>query len=618
MRLSSTMDHPSRVIHGVGASPGIAIGKAYVLKHDRVPIPHYTLGDEQAIEAECQRFEAAVAQAELQLEEIKSRIHPDFKEHAHILDAHQLILRDRLIYDETLRFIREERLNAQWAIIRSLFRAHELFDVIDDDYIKSRVADIDYVGERVLRNLAGSKLGNLNAIRERVIIVAHDLSPADTAQLQVERTMGLVTDMGGRTSHTSIIARSLNIPTVVGAEVSTRLIEAGDILILDGASGKVIVNPSEEELSYFYERQDELEGYLKEISRKSHLPARTLDGYEVMVEANMELLEEVVAVKDNGAEGIGLYRTEFLFMNCADLPGEETLYHDYREIAEIMAPQRVTFRTLDLGAEKLSAWYPTIEQANPALGLRAIRLCLRYQELFQMQLRAILRASAEARNINIMFPLISGIAELRAARAVLRDVQTDLQAKRIPFDEHMPVGIMMEIPSAVAVADLLAREVDFFSIGTNDLIQYTLAIDRVNEHVAYLYDPLDPAVLRFIKTIVDAGHRAGIPVSICGEMAGEPLYIPLLLGFQLDSLSMNPQAVPRVKNLIRRSRAAECTGFLKRALDMATAREISEVLQALVLEKFPEEFRFFDPSALNPDRSRSATKRSSTHNHPLH
>lgn len=612
------MDQPSRTIQGIGASPGIAIGKAYLLKHDRVPIPHYTLSDDQAVEAECQRFEAAVNKTQLQLEEIKARIHPEFREHAHILDTHQLMLRDRLIYDETLRFIREEKLNAQWAMIRSLFRAHELFDVIDDEYIKSRVADIDYVGERVLRNLSGSKLDNLDTIRERVILVARDLSPADAAQLQVERTLGLITDMGGRTSHTSIIARSLNIPTVVGGEVVTRIVEAGDILILDGASGKVIVNPSEEDISYYYERQEELEGYLKEISRKSHLPARTLDGYEVLVEANMELFEEVVAVKDNGAEGVGLYRTEFLFMNRADLPDEETLVHDYREIAEIMAPQRVTFRTLDLGAEKLTAWYPNVEQANPALGLRAIRLCLRHQELFQMQLRAILRASAEACNINIMFPLISGIAELRAAQLVLREVQADLHRKRIAFDPAMPVGIMMEIPSAVAVADLLAREVDFFSIGTNDLIQYTLAIDRVNEHVAYLYDPLDPAVLRFIKTIVDAGHKAGIPVSICGEMAGEPLYIPLLLGFQLDSLSMNPQAVPRVKNLIRRSRASECKEFLHRALGMATAREIGEVLQALVLDRFPEEFRFFDPSALTPHRTRSTNKGNSFRNQQLH
>jgi phosphotransferase system enzyme I (PtsI) len=612
------MDQQSRTIQGVGASPGIAIGKAYLLERDRVPVPHYKLADEAAVEAECQRFEAAVAQAEQDLEEIKLRIQPDFKEHAHILDAHQLILRDRLLFDETLSIIREAKLNAQWALIRSLFRAHELFDVLNDDYIKSRVADVDYVGERVLRNLAGSKHGNLDGIRERVIVVAHDLSPADAAQLQVERTLGLITDIGGRTSHTSIIARSLNIPTVVGTEVATRVVEAGEIIIIDGASGKVIVNPSEEEINYYYERQDELEGYLKEISRKANLPARTLDGHEVIVQANIELLEEIVAVKDNGAEGIGLYRTEFLFMNRQDLPDEEALFHDYREIAEIMAPQRITFRTLDLGAEKLAAWYPNIEQANPALGLRSIRLCLRYQELFQMQMRAILRASAAARNICMMFPLISGMGELRAAQAILREVQDDLRRNRIPFDEDMPVGIMMEIPSAVAVADLLAREVDFFSIGTNDLIQYTLAIDRVNEHVAYLYDPLDPAVLRFIKHIVDAGHKAGIPVSVCGEMAGEPLYIPVLLGYQLDSLSMNAMAVPRVKNLIRRSHVAECRDFLEQALSLGTAQEIGVLLQTLVLEKFPEEFRFFDPSALTPCLSRHAKREPPANNPRFH
>jgi phosphotransferase system enzyme I (PtsI) len=612
------MDQQSRSIQGIGASPGIAIGKAYLLKRDRIPVPHYKLADEAGVAAECQRFEAAVAQAEQDLEEIKLRVHPDFKEHAHILDAHQLILRDRLIFDETLRIIRGEKLNAQWALIRSMFRAHELFDVLDDDYIKSRVADVDYVGERLLRNLAGTKHGNLDGIRERVIVVAHDLSPAEATQLQVEWTLGLITDMGGRTSHTSIIARSLNIPTMVGAEVATRIIQAGELLILDGASGRVIVNPTEEEINYYYERQEELEGYLKEISRKAHLPARTLDGHLVNVEANIELLEEIVAVKDNGAEGIGLYRTEFLFMNRQDLPDEEALYHDYREIAEIMAPQRVTLRTLDLGAEKLTTWYPNIEQANPALGLRAIRLCLRYQELFQMQLRAILRASAATRNLRIMFPLISGMGELRAAQAILQDVQTDMRSKRIPFDEDMQVGIMMEIPSAVAMADLLASEVDFFSIGTNDLIQYTLAIDRVNEHVAYLYDPLDPAVLRFIKQIVDAGHRAGIPVSVCGEMAGEPLYIPVLLGYQLDSLSMNPQTVPRVKNLIRRSVIEECRDFLNQALTLGTAQEIGVLLQTLVLEKFPEEFRFFDPSALTPCLTRRANRENTPRNHRLH
>lgn len=594
------MEQASNTIHGIGVSPGIAIGKAYLLERGRIPIPYYTLLGEQAVSEEVKRFETAVAKAETDLESLKKRIHPDLKEHAHVLEVHQMILRDHLLYDETLRLIREDKLNAHWALIRSLMKAQEVFSAVQDEYIQSRVADVHAVGERILRNLAGKEPNVLDGIKERVIIVAHDLSPADAAQLQLERTLGLLTDMGGRTSHTSIIARSLNIPAVVGAEVASKQVRAGEIVIVDGASGKVIINPTEEEISYYYERQDELETYLKDIRRKSHLPARTQDGFLIQVQANIELLEEVVAVKDNGAEGIGLYRTEFFFMNRADLPEEEALYNEYRELSELLAPQWVNIRTLDLGAEKLTTWFPKVEETNPALGLRSIRLCLQYRDLFESQLRAILRASAEARNIRLMFPLISGVGELMEAKGILRKVQEELRLKRIPYDEGMPLGVMIEVPSAVAVADLLAKEVDFFSVGTNDLIQYSLAIDRVNEHVAYLYEPLHPGVLRLIKQAVDAGHKAKIPVSICGEMAGEPLYVPILLGLYLDSLSMNPQAVPRVKNLVCRSRMKYCRRFVKKILSFKTAREINDTLQDMMLKNFPEEFRVFDPNDLIP------------------
>lgn len=594
------MEQASKSTTGIGVSPGIAIGKAYLLKRGRIPIPYYTLLGEEAISDEVARFEAAVTKAEEDLEFLKKRVHPDLKEHAHLLEVHQMILRDHLLYDETLRLIRQDKLNAHWALIRALMKAQEVFSTVEDEYIQSRVADVHAVGERILRNLSGKKHDNLNAIRERVIIVAHDLSPADAAQLQLARTLGLVTDMGGRTSHTSIIARSLNIPAVVGAEVASKEVKTGDIVIVDGTSGNIIINPSEEEISFYYERQDQLETYLKEIRRKSHLPARTEDGFLINVEANIELLEEVVAVKDNGAEGIGLYRTEFFFMNRTDLPDEDALYHEYRELSEIMAPHTVTIRTLDLGAEKLTTWFPKLEETNPALGLRSIRLCLQYRDLFETQLRAIMRASAIARNFKLMFPLVSGIGELHETLSIVHKVQEQLRLKRVPFDEKMPLGVMIEVPSAVAVADLLAKEVDFFSIGTNDLIQYSLAIDRVNEHVAYLYEPLHPGVLRFIRQAVDAGHRAKIPVSICGEMAGEPLYVPILLGLNLDSLSMNPQAVPRVKNLICRSRLKSCRRFVKKILGFRTAREINEVLQEMMLENFPEEFRVFDPSDLIP------------------
>ena len=588
----------SKIIRGIGVSPGIAIGKAYLLERRRISISQHTLEDEKAVAEECKRFEAAVSKTEMELEDIKRRIHPSFVEHAQVLEVYQLILRDPPIHNETLRLILEEKLNAQLALVRSIRKAGERFSALDDEYIQSRIADLEAVGERVLRNLAGLEHNLLDDIKERVIIVAHDLSPADTAQLRLERTLGLVTDMGGRTSHTSIIARSLNIPAVVGTETATKSVPNGAIIIVDGASGKVIANPTDEEVNLYHERKEEFESYLRAISRTAHFKARTQDGHLIDVEANIELQEEVVAARDNGAEGIGLYRTEFFFMNRVDFPDEEALYNDYRELAELMAPKWVTMRTLDLGAEKLATWYPQIEEANPALGLRSIRLCLHYPDLFRTQLRAILRASDHAHNIRLMFPLVSGVGELLSAKKILREVKEELTRTRIPFDEKMPLGVMIEVPSAVAVADMLAKEVDFFSIGTNDLIQYSIGIDRANEHVAYLYEPLHPAVLRFIRHTVAVGRRANIQVSLCGEMAGESLYTPILLGLQLTSLSMNPQAIPRVKNLICRSRVEDCRHFVSKVLRLRTADEIGRRLHAMMLEKFPEELRVFNPGIL--------------------
>ncbi|MBP8646075.1 MAG: phosphoenolpyruvate--protein phosphotransferase [Syntrophobacteraceae bacterium] len=595
------MKRSSGLIEGVGVSPGIAIGKAFLVEQGRIPISHHTLEDEPSVEQECRRFQDAVNKAHEDFERIKGRVFPDQKEHVRVLEVHQMILRDPSVYDETLRLIREERLNAHWALQRSLLKACQLFESIEDEYLRSRTADIRAVGERIVHNLAGREENPLRGIRERVVLVAHDLSPADTAQLPIEKILGFITDLGGRTSHTSIIARSLNIPAVVGAERATKVIHSGCLVILDGSAGTVIIDPTEEELRYYYERQIELEEYLKSITRTAHLPARTRDGRLIRVEANIELLEEVVAARDNGAEGIGLYRTEFFFINRKDFPDEETLYNDYRELAELMAPRRVTMRTLDFGSDKLGAWYPKMEETNPALGLRSIRLCLHYRDLFKSQLRAILRASAVAKNIRLMFPLISGVAELLEARAILDEVRSDLRRERIPFDEAMPVGIMIEVPSAVAVADLLAGKVDFFSIGTNDLIQYSIGIDRRNEHVAYLYEPLHPGVLRLVRMAVEAGHKAGIPVSLCGEMAGESIYVPILLGLQLDCLSMNPQSVPRVKNLISRSRMKDCRRFVKRILRSSTAKEIGDLLQEMMLKNFPEEYRLFDPRALTSE-----------------
>ncbi len=603
------MAHDSRNVYGIAVSPGIAIGKAHVLERGKIQVPQYTLPNGVAVERECERFERAVVRAEKDLREIKDGIHPEFREHAQIIEVHLMMLRDRLLYDETLACIREEKLNAQWALSRSLKKAHDLFDALTDEYIRSRVADVDAVGERVLRNLAGQTHDLFSEIRERVIIVARDLSPADTAQLQLERTLGLVTDMGGRTSHTSILARSLNIPAVVGTEKATEVVPAGKVIIVDGIAGCVITNPTEREIAAYYERQEELERYRVEISKKSHLPAETRDGVRVGVEANIELIEEVVAAKDNGAEGVGLYRTEFFFMNRKELPDEETLYYTYRELAELMAPQRVTMRTLDLGAEKVAAWFPRLQEANPALGLRSIRLCLYYRDLFKTQLRAILRASAAARNLRLMFPLVSGVGELLDAKRVLKEVQEELTIQRIPFDEDMPIGVMIEVPSAAVVADLMARKVQFFSVGTNDLIQYSIAIDRANEHVAYLYEPLHPGVLRLLKQTVDAGHRAGIEVSICGEMAADPFNLPILLGLQFDTLSMNPQAVPQVKHLVSYSHVKTCQRFVKEALQLSTSREISDLLQRKFFDKLPQDLRLFSTSGWITQSRTSALSR---------
>ncbi len=445
----------------------------------------------------------------------------------------------------------------------------------------------------MLQNLTGQKSQSVAAIKERVIIVAQDLSPADTIQLQVEKTLAFVTDMGGKTSHTAIITRSLDIPAVVGLENVYQEVRSGELMVVDGYTGQVIIDPDEELLNYYYERQFQLDQYRKEVTRCAELPAETEDGYTIKIEANIELLEEVVAVIDNGAEGIGLYRTAYSYLNWDEPPDEETLFWDYREVAEIIYPEKVTIRTLDLGPDKLSTRLRESSETNPALGLRAIRLCLREDELFRTQLRAILRVSGITNNVRIMFPMISGLGELLAAKTVLHDVRQSLIQESIKVDQDLQIGIMIEVPSAVAVADLLAREVDFFSIGTNDLVQYALAIDRVNENVAHLYEPLHPAILRMVKQTADAGRQAAIPVSLCGEMAGEPLYVPILLGFELDSLSMNPLAVPRVKKIIRNANLEECKVYLREVFQLTTASQINEYLRELAWRRFREDFELF-------------------------
>ncbi|MEW5723886.1 MAG: phosphoenolpyruvate--protein phosphotransferase [Thermodesulfobacteriota bacterium] len=589
MNLPPPFVNPKQVLRGVAASPGVAIGKAFVVDRSQVEFLYQNLISEALIEEEVQRFQAAVETTRTQLQQIKDTMPEELSGHAFILDAHLLLLRDKFLYDAAINLIREDRINAEWALNRIADKTREMFGRIKDDYIRGRIKDIEDVTDRILRNLTGSEIVTLDTLKERVIVVAHDLSPADTTQMRLDRVMGFITDKGSRTSHTTIIAQSLELPAVVGLEDGTDRVKRGDLIIVDGSAGHVIIQPDEKTLEFYYGRQRSYESYQAEIVRCSHLPAETIDEHRLIVKGNLELFEEVAAVIDHGGEGIGLYRTEYHYLSKKRLPTEEELFEDYRDVAQIVAPRPVTIRTLDLGGDKFMSTLDLGDDINPALGLRAIRLCLKEQHIFRTQLRAILRASAFG-NIKVMFPMISGLQELLAAKEIVARVKEELDREGQPFDPNIQVGIMIEVPTAVAIADILAEEADFFSLGTNDLIQYSLAIDRVNERVAHMYEPLHPGVLRLIMAVVQAGHAAGITVSVCGEMAGDTISAPILIGMGLDELSMTSLAIPRIKRLIRMATLEECREYLETILRCRTTLEVHAFVQEVIVKRFRELF----------------------------
>ena len=574
-------------LKGIAVYPGIVIGKAHLVERSKVKILYQYLVNTEYLNEEVRRFEEALRVVEDEMTSLKNGMAEKANDLSFILDSHLMILKDNMLRDSTIRTIRDEKINAEWALKKSLEKIRKVFDQIDDEYISNRISDVENVAERILRTLSGKAQQSLSEIDKRVIIVAHDLSPADTTELNIGRVMGFITDVGGRTSHTAIVAQALEIPAIVGLEVATDVVEDGDLLIVDGSTGMVVVNPDDSAIIYYQEKKLQLEDYRSSIARQSHLPALTPDGQRIIITANIEFLEEVAAVRNYGGEGIGLYRTEFLYLRSKGFPEEEELFEDYREIAELMAPEPVNIRTLDIGGDKFVSALEVTKEMNPALGLRAIRFCLKQPEIFKTQLRAILRASVHG-HIRLIFPMISGLQELLDAKDILAQVKLDLDRDHIPYNGKMEVGIMVEIPSAVVMAEVLARHVDFFSIGTNDLIQYLLAIDRVNEHVAHMYQPFDPALIRMIGQVVAAARNEGIRINLCGEMAGDPLCMPILLGLGLDTLSMNARSIPLIKKIVRATPMSQARDDLKKIMDLHTAEAVQRYLFERTGGMFPE------------------------------
>ncbi len=577
-----------RVFTGIGVSPGVVVGKALLLEAPGLTFTPRRISH-LLVEAEIARLRKALEQSKRELMEVRERLlSKGLTQQASLIDVHLQLLEDRMLVKGAEELIREELINAEWALEMTLKRILEAFEGLNEEYIRERREDVRHVIERVMRHLTGHPSPNLDEVAG-VVVVAHDLSPGDTAQLNIAKVMGFATDIGSATSHTAIVAKSLGLPAVVGLREITAHVKGGETVIIDGHEGVVILEPTESTLKEYDLKRQRYRYLVRELLRFAPLPSETLDGYHLALRANIEFVEEVRVLEQYGAEGIGLYRTEYLYLNRRDLPTEEEHLRYYRQVVTEVSPHPATIRTLDLGGDKFASRIYLPREMNPALGLRAIRLCLKDRELFKTQLRGILRASAYGK-VRILLPMISGLEELRQAKGVIEEAKEELDRDGIPFDPQVEVGVMIEIPSAAVIADLLAREVNFFSIGTNDLIQYTLAIDRINEHVAYLYQPLHPAILRLIEGIVERAHGAGIGVGICGEMAADPLYSLLFLGMGLDELSMNPMAIPRVKRVIRKATQDLGRELLRRVLKCETAEEAEAFLRQEMACLFPDDF----------------------------
>ncbi|MDD2212610.1 MAG: phosphoenolpyruvate--protein phosphotransferase [Clostridia bacterium] len=567
------------MIKGIAASPGIEIGKAYVLKEYPIFIDKNKISGEE-IAVEIKKLNQAIAEAKEQLEKIREQAEKEMgTDKAEIFNAHLMMLEDEVFLNEIRDKIKAESIRAEYALTLVVEVYIEMFQNIEDEYLRERAADIKDIGDRLVKNILHIPMQSLANLSAEVIVIAKDLTPSDTAQMDKDFVRAFATEMGGRTSHTAIMARSLEIPAVVGTVDLLSKTHNGDCVIVDGNNGFVYLNPDEQTLQHYVQLREEDQAYLQELKQLKDLPAETKDkARKVELAANIGTPKDCAGALNNGAEGIGLYRTEFLYMDRSELPTEEEQFEAYKAVAEAMAPRSVIIRTLDIGGDKKLPYLEMPEELNPFLGWRAIRMCLDRQDILQTQLRAIMRASAYGK-LRIMYPMISNATEIRKANALLQQVKDNLEQQGIPYDRELEVGIMVEIPAAAVIADLLAKEVDFFSIGTNDLIQYTIAVDRMNEHISHLYEPLHPAVLRLIKNVIDASHRAGKWTGMCGEMAGDVTATPILLGLGLDEFSMSAASIPRVKKIIRSLTYQKARDIAQKALKAENAEEIRELSQ---------------------------------------
>lgn len=575
------------IFNGIPASPGIAIGEAFVVNVEDLPVTDDPVSSGQ-VRSEIDRFVAALQETEDELVKLHKRLEDEMgEEHAKILDSHRMILADEILKKDTVALIRKRKVNAAFAFCQVLDKVLTTFDNIKDEYLKERGEDIRDVRRRVVRNLLGQKVEGLANLRKKAIVVARNLSPSDTAGLKRKYVLAFVNDRGGSTSHAAIIARSQGIPAVVGLNDFSRRAKPYDTIIVDGITGQVVLHPTEETIKVYREAQEKFKEMERELLTLRDYPAVTLDGKTIELSGNIEIDSEVEDIINHGAKGIGLFRTEYFFIMREALPGEEEQYKYYSNVIKRIAPDPVIVRTLDIGGDKIARWASANQEANPFMGWRGIRFTLSRRDIFRTQLRAIYRAAVHG-SVKIMFPMISVMEEVRLAKEICTEVVEDLRKGRYQIGENVEIGIMIETPSAVAIADLLAREVDFFSIGTNDLIQYALAVDRGNTRISYLYSDLHPSILRLIKDTVTAAHKNDIWVGICGEMPSSVYGSVLLVGLGLDEFSASCFMIPEIKKIIRSVTYDETRSLVRKSLNASTAEEVRELLDRYIQEKRPE------------------------------